>query len=61
MLRGNRHGLIVGTVVRAPSYDGEREAAGAMLKTLAPLAQRRTLGADEGHGSDALVPAFAPV
>jgi transposase len=49
VLMDNRHGLIVATDVRPPSYEGEREAAVEMLTTLEPRARRRTLGADKGY------------
>ena len=49
VLMDNRHGLIVATDVRPPAYEGEREAAVALLTTLAPRARRRTLGADKGY------------
>ena len=55
VLMDNRHGLIVATDVRAPGYDAERDAAVAMLTTLAPRQRRRTLGADKGYDSAALV------
>ena len=55
VLMDNRHGLIVATDVRAPGYDAERDAAVSMLQTLAPRARRRTLGADKGYDSAALV------
>lgn len=52
----NRHGLIVETDVRSPSYDGERDAAVAMLTRLRVGARhRRTLGADKGYDTDAFV------
>ena len=47
----NRHGLIVGTDVRSPSGDAEREAALAMLRRLPRRRRRRTLGADKGYDS----------
>lgn len=49
VLMDNRHGLIVATDVRPPSYDGERDAAVEMVTTLDPRARRRTLGADKGY------------
>jgi transposase len=55
VLMDNRHGLIVATDVRAPGYDAERDAAVAMLHTLPPRQRRRTLGADKGYDSPALV------
>ena len=55
VLMDNRHGLIVATDVRAPGYDAERDAAVAMLTTLAPRQRRRTLGADKGYDSAAFV------
>ena len=55
VLMDNRHGLIVATDVRAPGYDAERDAAVAMLQSLAPRARRRTLGADKGYDSAAFV------
>lgn len=48
----NRHGLIVATDVRAPSYHAEREAALAMVARLRRWRRRRrrgTLGADKGY------------
>jgi transposase len=48
-LMDNRHGLVVATDVRPPSYDGERDAALEMLTTLEERARRRTLGADKGY------------
>ena len=44
-----RHGLIIATAVRAPSYTAEREAAVELLTRLEPRARRRTLGADKGY------------
>ena len=55
VLMDNRHGLIVATDVRAPSYDAEHDAAVAMLTTLAPRQRRRTLGADKGYVGAALM------
>jgi transposase len=55
VLMDNRHGIIVATDVRAPGYDAERDAAVAMLQTLAPRHRRRTVGADKGYDSAALV------
>lgn len=49
VLTENRHGLIVQTDVRAPSYHAEREAALEMLTLLEPRRRRRTLGADKGY------------
>jgi hypothetical protein len=49
VLTENRHGLIVATDVRAPSYHAEREAALAMLARLKRRRRRRTLGADKGY------------
>ena len=49
VLTENRHGLIVATDVRAPSYHAEREAALTMLKRLGRRRRRRTLGADKGY------------
>ena len=49
VLMDTRHGLIVATDVRAPSYTAEREAAVEMLTMLEPRARRRTLGADKGY------------
>lgn len=52
----NRHGLIVQTDVRSPSYHAEREAALEMLTMLEPVAgKRRTLGADKGYDTDDFV------
>ncbi|MEO5813727.1 MAG: IS5 family transposase [Gemmatimonadaceae bacterium] len=45
----NRHGLIVATDVRAPSYEAERDAAVEMLATMEPTTRRRTVGADKGY------------
>ena len=51
----NRHGLIVATDVRAPSYTAECDAAVEMLTTLEPRARRRTLGGDKGFDKPDLV------
>jgi hypothetical protein len=51
----NRHGLIVATDVRAPSYEAERDAGVEMLTTPEPRARRRTLGADKGYDMPAFV------
>jgi transposase len=55
----NRHGLIVETDVRSPSYHAEREAALEMLTMLEPCKpsckQRRTLAADKGYDTDDFV------
>jgi transposase len=51
----NRHGLIVATDVRPPSYDAECDAALEMLTTLEERAHRRTLGADKGYDRAAFV------
>lgn len=45
----NRHGLIVATDVRPPSYDAECDAGVEMLTTLEPRARRRTVGADKAY------------
>ena len=58
VLMDNRHGLVVATDVRAPSFDAEREAALALLGRLAPRARRRTLGADKAYDTDAFVDAL---
>ena len=55
VLMDNRHGVIVATDVRAPGYDAERDAAVSMLTTLPPRMRRRTMGADKGYDSAALV------
>ncbi len=55
VLLDNRHDLIVATDVRAPGYDAERDAALEMLTTLEPRERRRTLGADKGYDTAALV------
>lgn len=49
VLMDNRHGFVVATDVRSPSYEAEREAGVEMLACLAPRARRRTLGADKGY------------
>lgn len=55
----NRHGLIVQTDVRSPSYEAERDAALEMLTMLEPGGRRpkrsRTLGADKGYDTDDFV------
>jgi transposase len=55
----NRHGLIVQTDIRSPSFDAERDAAIEMLTTLEPGGRRprrsRTLGADKGYDTDDFV------
>jgi transposase len=55
----NRHGLIVQTDVRAPSFDAERDAALEMLTMLEPGGRRprrsRTLGADKGYDTNDFV------
>ena len=55
----NRHGLIVQTDVRSPSYHAERDAALEMLAVLEPRGRRpkrsRTLGADKGYDTDDFV------
>lgn len=49
VLTESRHGLIVATDVRAPSFHAERDAALRMLSRLRLLGQRRrTLGVDKG-------------
>jgi len=55
VLMDNRHGLIVATDVRAPSYDAEPEAAVERLTTLEPRAGRRTRGADKSYDRPAFV------
>jgi len=49
VLTENRHGLIVATDVRAPSFHAEREGALIMLRRLGRRRRRRTLGADKGY------------
>jgi transposase len=49
VLTENRHGLIVETDVRPPSYDAERDAGLMMLQCLPPSGRRRTIGADKGY------------
>lgn len=51
VLMENRYGLIVASDVRSPSYDGERDAALAMLSGLGSERRwsRCTLGADKGY------------
>jgi transposase len=58
VLTENRHGLIVQTDVRAPSYHAEREAALAMVKRLPRRRQRRTLGADKGYDEPGFIAAL---
>jgi len=55
VLTENRHGLIVQTDVRAPSYHAEREAALRMLGRLEPRRRRRTLGADKGYDTPVFI------
>jgi transposase len=55
VMMDNRHGLIVATDVRAPSYEAEREAALELLTTLEPHSRRRTLGADKGYDTPEFV------
>ena len=55
VLMDNRHGLIVATDVRSPGCDAEREAGVELLTTLAPRAQRPTIGADKGFDTPAFV------
>ena len=54
----NRHGLVVATDVRSPSYYAEGEAAIELLATLPPRQRRRTLGADKGYDHPVLIPAI---
>jgi hypothetical protein len=54
----NRHGLIVATDVRSPSYHAEGEAAIELLATLPLRQRRRTLGADKGYDHPAIVTAL---
>jgi len=54
----NRHGLVVATDVRAPSYEAERDAALALVARLEPRARRRTVSADKGYDTDAFVAAL---
>lgn len=58
VLMENRHGLVVATDVRSPSYEAERDAALALLERLPPGARRRTLGGDKGYDTDAFVAAL---
>lgn len=55
VLMENRHGLIVGTDVRSPAYEAERQAALALLRRLPRRRGRRTVGADKGYDTDAFV------
>jgi len=56
VLMENRHGLIVGTDVRAPSGRAEVEAALDLLSDHAPPpGQRKTVGADKGYDTRAFV------
>jgi transposase len=58
VLMDNRHGLVVATDVRSPSYEAERDAALALVACLAPRARRRTVGADKGYDTDAFAAAL---
>jgi transposase len=58
VLMDNRHGLVVATDVRSPSYEAERDAAPALVARLEPRARRRTVGADKGYDTDAFVAAL---
>ena len=58
VLMDNRHGLIVATDVRSPSYHAEGEAAIELLAMLPPRQRRRTLGADKGYDHPAIVTAI---
>ncbi|HKB49652.1 MAG TPA: transposase, partial [Ktedonobacterales bacterium] len=58
VLMDNRHGLVVATDVRSPSYEAERDAALALVERLEPRARRRTVGADKGYDTDAFVAAL---
>ncbi|MGH3515502.1 MAG: IS5 family transposase [Pseudonocardiaceae bacterium] len=58
VLMDNRHGLVVATDVRPPSYHAEREAALALIRTRMPRGKRRTLGADKGYDAEDLVNAL---
>ncbi len=58
VLMDNRHGLVVATDVRSPSYEAERDAALALVQRLEPRARRRTVGADKGYDIDAFVDAL---
>jgi transposase len=51
----NRHGLVVATDVRSPSYEAERDAGLEMLTALEPRGRRRTLGADKAYDEPAFV------
>jgi len=55
VLVDNRHALIVATDLRARRYYAERDAAVAMLQTIAEEQSRRTTGAETGYDSPALV------
>jgi len=57
VLTENRHGLIVATDVRAPSFPAEREAALAMLRRLRRRRRGRTLGADKGYDTPEFIAA----
>jgi transposase len=57
VLMDNRHGLVVATDVRSPSYQAEGEAAIELLATLPPRQRRRTLGADKGYDHPAIITA----
>lgn len=57
VLMENRHGLVVATDVRSPSYEAERDAALALIRTRVPRARRRTLGADKGYDTAPFVTA----
>jgi hypothetical protein len=58
VLMDNRHGLVLATDVRSPSYHAEGEAAIELLATLPPRQRRRTLGADKGYDQSAIVTAL---
>lgn len=55
VLMDNRHGLVVATDVRSPSYEAERDAALALVGRLEPRTRRRTLGGDKGYDTDTFV------
>jgi len=58
VLMENRNGLVVATDVRPPGGHAEQDAALALLRTQAPRAKRRTLGADKGYDHDDFVTAL---
>ncbi len=59
VLMDNRHGLVVATDVRAPSFDAEREAALALSSGGSrPAPAVALLGADRAYDTDAFVDAL---